>query len=124
MNRIRVLDGKSRQGMPGFVIRDTFLFHWRHHPRTFLEPECHTVDRFLQVTHFNRLSPAPCGQQCCFVHDIGQISPYHARGSRCDDMQVDAIGQLDLSGVHLQNRFAPCKIGSIHHHLSIKASGP
>src|SRR5438445_437527 len=58
MNRIRVLDGKRRQGMPGFVIRDTFLFHLRHHPRTIIQPDSHQVAHLLPNTHLISIIPA------------------------------------------------------------------
>src|SRR5690606_10380854 len=88
-----------------------------------LEAGRDAVDRLLDVVHLDAVTVAARGEECRLVQEIGQIRTDEAGRASRDEREVDGIAQLDVRGVHAQDRLTPYAVGPVDDDLSIEAPG-
>ena len=107
----------------GLMIGHPFLVAGGHYAILFLEAEHDTIDGFFQIRHLNLIAVSAYSQQCCFVDDIGEIRPNHARRAGSYDLQVGVGRELDLAHMNFEYGFTPFEVRPVDDDLTIESPG-
>ena len=86
------------------------------------EADAHSFNSFFQFAHRDRRFVLACGEQGSLVDEVLQIGPRKSRRQLGEFAQLDIIGHLDASGVHLENRLASLVVGPVDEHMPIEAT--
>ena len=74
------------------------------------------------MLHGHRFGVLPCGEQCGFIDEVGEVGAGQSRRSLRKRFQRHIVGERDVLGVNAQYPLASLDVGSIHDHLPVKPS--
>ena len=67
--------------------------------------------------------PVACGNECCLVADVGNVGTRKTGSLTGEEIEVEVVGLLDGTQVHLEDGTALVDIGQVHVYLTVETSG-
>jgi hypothetical protein len=122
VNRIETGQDAGDDRVPRLVVRDDLPLLVAHHA-LLLEPGDDPIDRVVEIFHLDGGLVLARGEERRLVDEVGQIGAGEAGRALRDDLDVDAVADLDGLDVDAQDVFAPADVGLVHEDLAIEASG-
>ncbi|CAB4660568.1 unannotated protein [freshwater metagenome] len=61
-------------------------------------------------------------EQCCFIHEIGEVGAAHARSTACDEVEVDISVDTFVANMHIKNLAAVFEFRQWNYDLAVKAT--
>ena len=113
----------TNDGVAHLVIRHHLLLIGLQHAALLLQAGHNALDGFVEISLLNGGAIHAGGQQRRFIHQVGQISAGKAAGGSSDLVEVNALRELHLLGIDLENGFAAGEVGAIHQHLTVETAG-
>ena len=116
--------GYGNQGMAGFMVGNPVLLLLAHGVMLLFRTGDNPLDGIFKIFGGHSFPPAAGREDGRFIGHVGQVGAHQSRRPAGDEMQIHVLGQLQLLGMDLQDRFPPLQIRLVNHDLAVEAPGP
>ena len=107
--------------MPGLVVgHHALLVLGDHAPR--LHAGDHTLERRLEVLGADGVAVVAAGEDRGLVADVGQVGAGEVARLAGDQLEVDALVERLVPGVHVEDRAPSLEVGRAHEDLAVEAA--
>ena len=122
-DRVRVVEGGSRQGVTALVVCGDRLVVVVHDARSLLGACDDTVNGLVDGSIVDELHVRARGEKRRLVEDVGQVRAREARGAFGDLAKVHLLGEGLALRVDLEDRLASLQVRRLDGDLAVEASG-
>ena len=89
--RVGIFAEPTDRCVSGFMDSDGTLLFSGHHLRLLFQSAYDTVYGIEEILLSHSLAVMSCGNQCCLVADVGNVSAGESRGLTCEEVDIDVF---------------------------------
>ena len=109
--------------MTNLMVRNDPSFLLIHDPILLFLAYKHLFHSLKQILLVHIFSSMLYGIDRCLVDHIGKIRTNSSACCQCDRIQIHTVIQMDILGMHLQDRYPSLQIRLIYNNTPVKTSG-